>query len=73
MSVFDVREDNDIVEAIRFGSPYTGYYRAVILEQYSGKITINDDGSQVVILDSKEHALNLKKALDKAIELGWLK
>lgn len=31
------------------------------------------DGLDFVLVESAEHARNLQKALDKAIELGWLK
>lgn len=33
---------------------------------------IIDDGGESLIINSVEHANNLKKALDKAIELGWV-
>lgn len=32
-----------------------------------------NDRKDYVLIESKEHAENLKKALDKAIELGWIK
>lgn len=31
------------------------------------------DGAEEVVINSKEHAFNLIKALEKAIELGWVK
>lgn len=40
--------------------------------EYGGCIKIWDN-SEYVLIESAEHARNLKKALDKAIELGWLK
>lgn len=36
-----------------------------------GYITINDI-NDCLIINSKEHAQNLIKALEKAIELGWV-
>ena len=38
-----------------------------------GKFTTISDTCDHVIIESKEHALNLIKALHKSIELGWVK
>ena len=42
---------------------------------WAGKVLIEDGTPlhNVQMIDSKEHANNLIKALNKAIELGWLK
>ena len=39
---------------------------------HKNHVLINDN-TDYILIESKEHAENLKKALDKAIELGWIK
>lgn len=46
--------------------------QAHLICDHSGCITI-DDGAESVFINSKQHALDLIKALEKAIELGWVK
>lgn len=73
---FDVR--NEITEIVF--SEYIPYstmnaHLACLIDKNSdGDIFINDqDCNNFVAINSKEHALNLIKALNKAIDLGWVK
>ena len=79
MSVFDVRKKSTIGEIIfstevasDTGSTSLAYM--VRVYKYNNNfVEIRDGGEEFILLESKEHARNLQKALDKAIELGWLK
>lgn len=76
MAEFDVRNAvANAIDVVRFaGGTQYGVRVACTLEKYEGHqgcICIHD-GGDFVLVTSKEHANNLKKALDKAIELGWL-
>lgn len=76
MAEFDVREDAVVViDAVRFADGNSNGVRvACKLEKHdrcNGYVKIHDQG-EYVLVTSKEHAENLKKALDKVIELGWL-
>lgn len=75
---FDVREGfENKITTIRFsaerGHKMSYTYVAQRLEKYrtDGTVKIMDDDAFVVI-ESVAHASNLIKALEKAIELGWL-
>lgn len=81
MSSIDIRiEDGEEVTEIVFADEHSadGYYQAykIINRGYSGKdghFTIEDkDGSQIIIYTVKQ-VQSLIKALNKAIELGWVK
>lgn len=78
MSTFDVRtRDSDTVTNIVFAddkdcSRAFAYY----IDRHGSDDTlvcINDHQEDFIIVTSAEHARDLMKALDKAIELGWLK
>lgn len=76
MTRLDIREVHDTVDDIVFAeendvdnSPQA--YR--IFNSDSNYVGISDSMGEVVIINGKEHAQNLIKALNKAIELGWLK
>lgn len=78
-TIFDVRNDvSAIIDEIRFSDNSIGIHTvAHKVTQFSGSardtgVKIHDAGS-FVLVKSKEHADNLRKALDKAEELGWLK
>lgn len=77
MSVFDVRSAKQYpITVIKFADAFDSDYNqafTVCRLDNSNCIKIEDDLEEFVIITSKEHAENLKKALDKAIELGWLK
>lgn len=76
MSTFDVRNQevgkiNEIIFADKEHSD--GSYQAFKVEPWtSGDVKIYDSHDDYVFVNSEEHARNLIKALEKAIELGWL-
>ena len=75
---YDVRaNENTAIVAIQFGDQtlncncfLTSYFR----NNYDNTIEILDDDADVtgIFVVSKKHALDMIKALEKAIELGWL-
>lgn len=80
MTVFDVREENkkEIKGIVFSESESSGGYEYDIgyfLSNWEedGTFVKISDGLDFVLVESAEHARNLQKALDKAIELGWLK
>ena len=75
MSVLDIRVDTPSpVEKIVFSSEAVdGWGVAHCLTTYGTKFVAIRDSGESVLLTNKEHAENLIKALQKAIELGWLK
>lgn len=77
MAVFDVRKEDNKIEKIIFSSVEgeSGYdvgYSLCKWDEEDGLVEINDRHC-FVLVESAEHARNFQKALDKAIELGWLK
>lgn len=77
MATIDIRnEDNEEVQVIVFGDEKSsgGFWQANRLDnaELDGYFFISDSVESVVI-NSKDHAHNLIKALNKAIELGWVK
>lgn len=80
MATIDIRNEVDdkvtvIVFADGEGADGITQAKAIALYDYNGVpyVSIEDMDGDVVIINSKEHAQNLIKALNKAIELGWLK
>ena len=76
MSKFDVRDSiPDEIDVIIFADSHSSYSIADRLEKHTGKsvISITDEQDDSVYIGSKEDALNLIKALNKAIELDWFK
>ena len=75
MSTIDIRASQEDVQRIIFSdSCDKGYGVAYALEKHhTGDFVQLQDGGEMVLISSKEHAANLIKALQKAIELGWLK
>ena len=78
MSTIDVRDMNEeTVSRIRFAEDHGKVGGddtcplACYLTLENACVAIDDPYDRVIIKD-KEHALNLIKALNKAIELGWL-
>lgn len=80
MSTYDVRSNNEeVIDKIVFADLHDSddWSQAcciipdVVTHTKQKYIAISDDFDTVVI-NSKEHALNLIKALNKAIELGWI-
>lgn len=74
MSSIDIRNESEEVTEIIFSDEGNSYVVATKVERYvtdSIKIVDEDDRANVII-ESKEHAENLIKAIQKAIELRWL-
>jgi hypothetical protein len=72
--IYDVREDKyEEITEIVFANEHNdeGTSQAYSVHKESGYVEIHDN-LEFVIVDSKEHAQNLIKALEKAISLGWL-
>lgn len=79
MATFDVRNDNSgELDTILFADTRGGF------EEYSQGYSIRkstdfrsgiqiDDDDGFILISTKQHALDLIKALEKAIELKWLK
>lgn len=74
MATFDVRDNDPSIVEIVFADDCDGVAYSLDISNNlgSGCVSIRDNVDYLVI-ESAEHAQNLKKALDKAIELGWLK
>ena len=79
MSSYDVRNNNsaDITNIVFYEE--CGRDKDIVLASCIMKPDCYNDCVEVwgrtesVLIESAEHARNLQKALDKAIELGWLK
>lgn len=72
--IYDVREDGyeqitEIVFANENNNEGTSQAYSILRE--NGYVEVHDS-LEFVIVDSKEHAKNFIKALEKAIDLGWL-
>lgn len=76
MATFDVRNTAvDEIDEIRFADGEDYYVAIAMIINYEGdgdSMVCDNDGNSVRI-HSKTHAHNLIKALEKAIELDWLK
>lgn len=78
MSTFDVRQaDSIVIDEIRFadGEYVNGYNQAsVIIPHSDNRIEIYEgDNCESIRVNGIQHAQHLIKALEKAIELKWLK
>ena len=80
MSTYDVRSNNEeVITEIVFAdcqdsNDFSQAYRIfpdVVTHTKQKYIVISEDIDSVII-NSKEHDLNLIEALNKAIELGWI-
>lgn len=74
----DVRDVgvSDVVTVIVFsegGANYSTGTHLLRREDREGAITIIDEEDDEVVLESVEQVQNLIKALNKAVELGWVK
>lgn len=68
----DIRKvESDEVDVIRFAEDSDCYMNASILKRDSSIMCIEDGDGQVLRLESEVHAINLIKAVEKAIELNW--
>ncbi len=79
MSTYDVRSNNEeVIEDIVFADLQDSDACVQAYRIFPSVVThtkqkyISIEGIDFVIINSKEHALNLIKALNKAIELGWI-
>lgn len=78
MSEFDVRLPAPPVSVIKFADAHENSFASgfqITLNGHGGgnTIAISDDQGDFVLIHSKETAVNLIKAVNKAIELSWLK
>lgn len=77
MSTYDVCEVKNIEEIVFSKSTESGGRAiAYFLRKWDardGFVKVGDARLGFILMESAEHARNLQKALDKAIELGWLK
>lgn len=73
MSKFDVRNaTQDEINTIIFADTHPTYAICNRIEKEKGDLVkIVDEQYGTMYIGSKEDALNLIKALNKAIELGW--
>jgi len=75
MSTIDVRGDLTNVSEIRFADKDAFDYCPDVIRGGERRQTllVETDSDRELVIKDKEHAENLIKALNKAIELGWLK
>ncbi len=80
MTTFDIRKEGSeeitkIVFADEAERDYDETARVFRLVKDSDGpfILVEDENGTYVVVDTKERTLNLIKALNKAIELGWVK
>lgn len=78
MSIIDIRQPLPEVEGIRFADDRKhGVHIASVVEKWSGgdhgEIRIKDISDEYIVIADKAHADNLRKALNEAERLGWLK
>ena len=76
MSEFDVRENVvEEITKIRVAGYNDVYYAVELIRKYDNNVAefwASDEPATLKIV-GKEHAKNLIKGLEKAIQLGWLK
>jgi hypothetical protein len=76
MTVYDVRcgDDSKIEEVVFADKACVGgsYQAYKIAPNVDGDVKLIDGSGDYVYVNSENHARNLIKALEKAIELGWL-
>ena len=73
MATFDVRDEGqETVDKIVFWSSI-GTYAEELIQHGMGEVSIYDGSGDHVVVQDKQHALDMIKALEKALELKWLK
>lgn len=73
MSAYDVRDNAvDEITEIVFADENTVVSQACVIHHDGGGHLLIEDEADYVHINSKEHALNLIKALNMAIELEWV-
>ena len=77
---YDVRlKEELVIEEIVFSDPSdkdgddVAYYLTSLSDMGIDNGCRIEDDEDALIIQDKQHALNLIKALEKAIDLGWLK
>ena len=81
MATFDVRKDiaastTLILFADTRGGGFEEYSQGYSIRKavdFRSGIQIDDEDEGFILISTKQHALDLIKALEKAIELKWLK
>ena len=79
MTSYDVRNDSsaditDIVFSGDCGRENQDIANRIVKSyDYNNCVEVRDCGEFFVLIESTEQARNFQKALDKAIEFGWLK
>lgn len=77
MSELDIRlKQSEAVTSIRFqddGKDYDIATHLTVKPNYDNYVGIVDNGNEFVLIRSAQHAVYLIQALEKAVELGWLK
>jgi len=77
MTTYDVRNQScDEITVLRIADRDSNTYIAELVIPSNGagiKIYDSQDTGHSVVVKTKEHAANLRKALDKAEQMGWLK
>lgn len=76
MSSIDIREQGeDTVDTIVFADAEDSedVVQAHYVRRWSSNYFTIEDSDESVVINSKEHALDLIKAIEKAIELEWVK
>ena len=72
MATFDVRDKGESIDKIVFWKGSSSYYANVVVPYGPYGVSIYDKKGEYVVVKDKGHALDLIKALEKAIELKWL-
>ena len=69
----DIRDtgSEEVIDSIKICDTNYDYYVVSELWKTGNTIVLNEVGSDRCIVESKEHAQNIIKALEKAIKLGW--
>ena len=69
----DIRytRNEEVIDSIKICDTNSNYYVVSELWKTGNTIVLNEVGSDRCTVESKEHARNIIKALEKAIELGW--
>lgn len=74
MSEIDIRDSAESsIDTIRICDRNNSCYLVELLVKESPSYPefLDSSGGEPLTIESKQHALNIKKAIDKAIELGW--
>ena len=79
MANIDIRgmDEDDVIDSITFADPDDACFSIAThieaSDEDARRFSIHDSTGDYVIVHSKKHAENLIKAINKAIELGFVK